>query len=135
MTSPMRKVLAVGLGLLILFVLASSIWLDFFATSYEYGMGTEPCNKDGCTSTDTAFKNEYCTQASGSFTACTSCNATAGYETFLDSCHSLIAWNNNTHCNGCTSFGYRTTSRGLLLAIFVLAGVGIALVLFKVRSM
>lgn len=118
-------------ALVILFILASTMIIPYFATTHEHGFGTEPCMKDGCDSSDTGESqiNPYCSGASSTVIACTNCNISTGYETFLASCYRLApvnaaqtdAWMNNTHCYQCTDFGFKTTSQGLNLLVLVMA--------------
>lgn len=130
MAISLKAILYTGIGLLILFILLSSMILPYFRTTYESGFGTQSCHRDsnGCTSGDTNLQNNYCIGASSTEIACSNCNTTAGYEFFLANCYSLLAWNNNTYCYQCTNFGYKTTSIGLLLLVFVLALVSFAVI-------
>ena len=133
-----------SVALIVFFTLASTIFMEQFANSYEY-LSTEPCSKDGCDATDTGItqRNLYCLTNSTSIVACTNCNNTAGYENFLASCYALapgntsdttsqsLGWFNNTHCWGCSDFGFRNTYRGLSVLIFVLGVIGISVALFS----
>ncbi len=115
--------------------------MPYFATTYEYGFGNEPCTKDGCLITDNYADtlNPYCS-SSGAVTTCTDCNSSTGYETFLDTCHSLAynttspataddwAWQNNTHCYSCADWGFKTTSQGLGLLILVIGIISFAII-------
>lgn len=122
----LKTILYSTIALLFVFLFATSIWLSFFGTSYEYGFGDCPYSSDNGTSC-TGLGNGYCSDISSSVVACAECNGTGGYETFLSSCGSLIAGLNGTHCYGCDDWGFKTTSRGLFLLILVLAVVGFAL--------
>jgi len=125
--SLINKFIAGVVAMLILFLLASTMFVGFFATTYEHGFGTEPCNKDGCVLGDTEFSNPNCLTHSTTIIACTSCNVSAGYEFFLDNCGDLIAVSNNTHCYQCTTFqGWQSTSQGLILLVLVIAIIGFA---------
>lgn len=106
-----EKFIIIGISLVLVFVIFDAMIMPSFQRVYEHGFGS---------SESTDLVNEYCV-SQGSVTACSGCNATTGtgYGTFLDSCHSLIARANNTHCNACSDFGFRSTSRGLNLMILV----------------
>jgi len=136
-----------GVALLLLFVIASTLILPFFSTTYEVGFGDLPCNSPnhatgcvGLTNTSTDITNSACLTSSGDadITACADCNSSTGYETFLTSCYRLFEHNstdvtmNGTHCIGCTTLqGYRTTNRGLVLLVLVIGLVSFAILFIK----
>lgn len=141
-TLSVTTIASLGIGLIILFLLAGSLIMPFFATTYEHGTGTNPCNRDNtCSGTSTNINNQYCTagtQDAGAGTqACTNCNGSAGYETFIKNCLSLIdqgTYMNNSFCNPCTTLaGYRTSYQGLLALILVIALIGFAVTFIKLR--
>lgn len=119
----LKSIIYISIALAVLYILTATVILPQFATTYEYGFGSAPCNKDGtCTSAGlTNINNGYCSTPSATVIACATCNATAGYSTFLSSCSSLIGSMNGTHCYGCSSFGFKQTSIGLMLFILVIA--------------
>lgn len=123
-----EKITMIGIAAVVFFLLASSLIIPLFRTGYEEGFGTS--TRDDTTN----LVNEYCT-TKGSLTTCSDCNNTdptsAGYELFLNKCHSLVARLNGTHCYACSSFGFRTVSRGLLLLIFVLGIISVAIYFLK----
>jgi len=131
----LNKIFAIVIAMLMLFILASTMFMGFFATGYEHGFGTEPCNKDGCDAGETALSNPRCLTHSTTVLTCASCNATAGYEFFLANCGDLISVSNNTDCYQCTAFqGYFTSMQGLLLLVLVMALIGFAVAFIpKVR--
>lgn len=133
---------------MIFFTLMATVILENFSSTYEYGFGTEPCMKDNCTSASStdSFYNPYCL-AGGTATACSDCNRSNGYETFLSKCYRLAntnisgtgtasagvfadSWANATHCLRCTDWGFKTTARGMNLFVIILGMVFIAIVFF-----
>jgi hypothetical protein len=123
------------------FLLLSSLIIPFFATTYEYGFGTEPCNKKNTCAgnfqnNSGEVTNSYCKTKAGTFSVCANCNTSTGYATFLSTCGGLIAidgvYVNGTHCFGCTEFqGYKTTNQGLMLFVFFIIVVTLIIVLVK----
>lgn len=120
-----------AIGLVLLFILSSALIFPLFRNSYEYGFGTTPCNRDGCTSA-TGLINPNCATGSATPLTCTSCNVSAGYSFFLSNCYSLITWTNDTHCYQCTAFNsYKATNQGLLLLVLVIGLVFFAVTFIK----
>jgi hypothetical protein len=121
------KIMSIGLALFIFLVMFSAIILPFFSGLYEKGIGSSGDVND--------LQNGYCSQAGG-LVACAGCNVTSGsgYATFLDTCSSLVARLNGTHCYSCTSFGYRTPMRGLLLFCLVVIIIVSALVISGIKK-
>jgi len=133
-----KTILSIAVGLMVFFVMASAVFMTHFRSQYEHGFGTRPCNADSsCTGASTNLHNQYCTGATATKVACTNCNISSGYEGFLDTCYSLIDEGddiNDTYCYQCSSFGFRTTSQGLGVLVFVLAVIGIAVAFFKAKG-
>lgn len=119
-----RVLIGIILAGVFVFLLLSSLIIQFFATTYEYGFGTAPCQKDtdGCVSGKTNLLNSYCISSGAQTPAgavlCANCNTTTGYSTFLSSCYSLVSAINGTHCYSCANFGYKQSSIGLMLFTF-----------------
>jgi len=128
----LKTILAIAIGLMVFFVLASALFLPYLATQYEYGFGDCPYPSD--TSSCTGLVNGYCSTPSATVVTCTDCNSSAGYETFLSTCWSLIATTNGTDCYQCGGWGFKTTSQGLGVLVFVLAVIGIAVAFFKAKG-
>lgn len=132
-----KTVIYVGIALVILFLMATTMVLPYFANNYEYGYGNQPCNKDStCSLSSTNLGNGYCKTGSTTNATCASCNSSTGYETFLSSCSSLFKNPdgkiiNSTHCFACTDFGFKGTSQGLLLFIFFMGMIGFAVTFLK----
>lgn len=129
-----------AIALVLLFVIASTLILPFFASQYEHGFGDAPCNKDdtcviGITNTSAGMRNPNCLTSTGTVTAGTNLNNSAGYASFLDNCYKLIAepdGANTTRCMGCATFvGYRSTQQGLALLILVLGIISFALLFIR----
>lgn len=95
------------------FILFAVLVIPFFGNVYEFGGGSLPYQRGG-----TSLVNGYCQATDSSVIACTSCNVSAGYATFLSSCSSLIAANNGSFCYACTNFGYKSTVNGIVLFTF-----------------
>lgn len=121
----MRRVIDIGLSLGIFFIILSSVIMVYFGTVYEHGFGSNEASD---------LANEYCI-AKGDVTACSGCNVTSGsgYETFLDTCHSLISRQNGTHCYACSDFGQRTTIRGIALILIVVGIIAFGMTVYKGR--
>jgi len=115
-----------SIALLVLFVLFSSVVMNYFRSSH------------------TTFG--YCRSNSTSLQACSNCNNTAtaslGYGRFYDLCYAQVEGRNstgdtygtdqnNTHCWGCGNWGFRATARGLFVLIFALALVGFAVAFIR----
>lgn len=135
MALDLKWVLMILVVLIITFITSSAIILPFFASVFEYGFGTEPCAKTGCkaTSTSASLINSYCSTPTATPTACSNCNTTTGYSAFLSTCASEIAWDNNTHCNSCSNFGFKSATTGLMLFILFIGIIAlILLVITKV---
>lgn len=129
-----KELIFIVVALAAFFLIASSLILPFFAGTYEYGFGNQPCQKDdtGCTSGKTNIGNGYCTSPSSTVIACASCNVTAGYSTFLSSCSSLISAINGTHCYQCSSFGFKSMSIGMMLFILFIGFLCIIIAIIKI---
>lgn len=121
----LKTIIYSTIALLFVFLFTSSIWISFFGTGYEYGFGDCPYSSDNGTSC-TNLGNNYCSTKGTNLVVCDQCNGTGGYETFLSSCGTLIGNQNDTHCYGCTDWGFKTSTRGLILLVLVLALVGFA---------
>jgi len=127
----LKQIVYIGIALAILYILTTTIIMPQFANNYEYGFGTQPCSKTGCTSA-TGLTNPKCLTGSATPIVCATCNTTTGYSTFLSSCSSLIAWTNDTHCYQCNAFNsYNATNQGLLLFILVIGFISFGIVFFK----
>lgn len=113
-----KTTLVVILALILAFVIFSSTTLQYLEQSYTT-VG-------------------YCQANSSSLVSCTDCNNTdvdsQGYKDLKNLCYATISATNNTHCWGCGNWGYRDTSRGLQLLIFVIAMIGTAVALLKIRK-
>jgi hypothetical protein len=133
----LNTIVGTAVALVVLFVIASAVKMPFFASTYEYGFGTEPCAKAGCTASSSASSliNPNCATPSGSVVACASCNISTGYSTFLKSCASEIAWSNNTLCNGCSSlYGWNSMYTGMLAFILIIGLIGFALMFLNTKK-
>jgi hypothetical protein len=124
--STIRLAVVISIALVILFLMMTTLVLPFFRSSYETGWGTTPVQRGG-----TGLINSYCSTPSATLIACTDCNTTAGYTTFLSSCSSLISATNDTHCYQCSSFGFKTVSQGLLLFVLVIGMIFFGIVFLK----
>jgi len=130
----LNRVIMIIIILAAVFIFSAALVLPFFAGIYEYGMGSVPCNKDSsCTAASTNTVNGYC-QATSGLAACANCNISTGYSTFLGSCHSLISWLNNTHCNACTNFGFKTSATGMMLFLLFI-GLLSLVILFIMKAL
>jgi len=132
MSLTLKNIIAVGVALVIFFIIASTLILPFFATTHEYGFGDCPYPSD--TSTCTGLTNNYCSDVGTTETAVANCNNSAGYEAFLSTCGSLIATTNGTHCYNCEDWGFKTTNQGLILLVFVLALIMFAVTFIKLKK-
>lgn len=113
-----QKIVYSVIGLMIVFILLSTLILPQFETSY------------------TTFG--YCL-AQGSLITCSDCNNTdtnsVGYKTLKNNCYGLVGSQNNTHCYGCANWGFRDVSRGLQLLVLSLALIGMAILyIFKKKK-
>lgn len=137
MGSILNNVLAVSLGLVVLVVVASSILLPQFSTSWRYCQAREWKCADGGTTTNctTPYATSNTTQvvlnATGSATSHTELGLTESVETDDCSNHTNV----DNFCLNCdTAGGYRSATQGLLLLGLVLGlmGLGIKFILPKV---
>lgn len=122
-----RKIVAVPIALAILYIMLTTLVLPNFAKTYE------TCGNDAYSAGrgGTSLTNDCCTTSTATVTACTNCNISSGYSTFLSTCGSLIAVGNGTHCYSCSAFAYKTTNQGLLLLVLVIALLGFAVAFLK----
>ena len=135
-----KTIVSVAVALVLLFIIASTLILPFFSTSYESGFAGDPCNKDntcaGLTNGSDDLHNAYCITPTDTVVACANCNTTAGYSTFLDTCDRLwmeaSGGANGTNCFQCSNFGFKTTSRGLILLVFVMGLIAFALIFVRI---
>ena len=123
MSALSNKSIQLGLGLAVAFLIVGSLLLPQFGNTYEYCTGSQPYPKD---ETGSVLTNGCCAER-GSLVACSGCNATTGYATFLSTCQSLVSTQNGTHCYKCDDFGQRTNIRGILLIVLVLGLIALAL--------
>lgn len=126
-----KTIITLIVGGVLFFLVMANILIPFFGSTFEYGLGSQPCQKDtdGCISGKTNINNGYCSTPSATVIACTTCNTTAGYSSFLSSCSSLISALNGTHCNQCSSFAFKTTMQGLMMFVFFIIVVAVILAL------
>jgi hypothetical protein len=116
------------------FLLLSSLIIPFFAETYEYGFGTEPCAKtNSCNGATDSLINPNCATGSTSLVTCTNCNISTGYATFLTTCYKLRNGTDpRNQCESCTAFnGYKTSVTGLMLFVFFMIVITIIIVLIK----
>jgi hypothetical protein len=109
-----------------LFLLTAVIVIPFFSNTYEFGGGQLPYQKGGLS---TSLTNGYCQATDNSVIACTDCNISAGYSSFLSSCHRLIAANNGSFCYKCTDFGYKSTVNSIMLFVFFIFFIALILII------
>ena len=100
--------------------------IPIFAPLYEH-CGTNNPYSAGSGGTD--LTNACCQTGSSTVIACSNCNNTAGYSTFLSSCYSLIATTNNTHCYQCASFGNKLAFQGIFFLMFLIVVFAFALMI------
>lgn len=128
--SKIEIIATISSALILLLILINSIVFPNFKTAYEHGFGSND---------PTDLNNEYCISR-GNVVACSGCNVTSGsgYNTFLDTCHSLISRQNGTHCYQCNNFGFRSVSRGmfifLLVGFLIICAIMIKITLDSVKS-
>jgi len=134
-----KKVISIGIALLLLFIIANTLILPYFEDTHEYGFGDEPCMAEtNCTTgTTTGLNNPYCS-GRGILGTCDLCNNTDGggiagskdgYIAFLDTCHSLDNTTSpDSQCYLCTDWGFKITVQGMLLLVLVLGLIFFAIV-------
>jgi hypothetical protein len=111
-----NKTTGLALALAIFLLIVSALVLPQFSSSYEYCTGSEPYSKNAVGDTLT---NGCCNAGSSTLVACSDCNQSTGYSTFLSTCSSLVDTQNNTHCYQCSNFGQKNTIQGLGFIILV----------------
>ena len=111
-----EKIIIFSLAVGILFYMLAYVVVPSFAPLYEHCGTTEPYSS-GRGGTD--LTNACCQTPSSTVVACSSCNQTSGYATFLSTCGSLISTTNNTHCYQCASFGNKAIYQGLFFILFL----------------
>ena len=109
-------------ALVVALICFSTMIMPNFRTTYEQGFGDVLFQNGG-----TGLKNSYCVTPTNTLLTCTSCNATAGLQYFLDNCDRLLTNQNDTHCYKCSSFGFKASITGLMLLVIALALVGFGL--------
>jgi hypothetical protein len=112
-----EKIILLALAVAILFYSFAYSIVPSFAPLYEH-CGTNNPYSAGTGGLD--LTNACCQTGSATVIACSNCNNTAGYSTFLSSCYSLISTANNTHCYSCANFGNKVVFQGLFFLMFLI---------------
>jgi uncharacterized membrane protein len=121
-----EKIIFLAIAIAILFYSLAYAILPAFAPLYEH-CGTNNPYSAGSGGTD--LTNACCQTPSATIIACTNCNNSVGYSTFLSSCYSLIAKTNGTDCYQCASFGNKSIFQGLFFLMFLIIIFAIILVI------
>lgn len=113
-----EKIIFFSIGVVVLFYGLAYVIVPSFAGLYEH-CGTNNPYSAGTGGSD--LTNACCQTGSTTPVACSNCNQTSGYATFLSTCGSLISTSNNTHCYSCSNFGLKSINQGLFFLLFLIA--------------
>jgi uncharacterized membrane protein len=112
-----EKIIFLGIGVALLFYSLAYVIVPSFTPLYEHCGVNNPYSA-GTGGTD--LTNACCQTGSNTLVACTNCNQSSGYSSFLSTCGSLVSTSNNTHCYQCSSFGNKGIYQGLFFLIFLI---------------
>jgi len=121
-TELIEKIIFFAIAVTVIFYMLAYVIIP----SYEH-CGTNNPYSAGTGGTD--LLNACCQTPTNTVVACSNCNQSSGYSTFLSTCGSLIATTNGTHCYQCTNFGLKGINQGLFFLIFLIAIFAIILAL------
>jgi len=112
-----EKIIFLAVGIAVMFYSLAYVIMPSFAPLYEHCGSNSPYSAGGG---GTDLTNACCKTPTNTIVACSNCNGTSGYSTFLTTCGSLIATTNGTHCYQCTDFGNKSIFQGLFFLIFLI---------------
>lgn len=128
MDNLIKMIIALALGSTIMFYLLAYVILPSFADVYEHCGINNPYSA-GRGGSD--LSNGCCVTGSVTPVACSNCNQSSGYSSFLSNCGSLISTSNNTHCYSCSNFGNKTVNQGFYLILFIVILFGLVFAILK----
>jgi hypothetical protein len=121
-----ETIILFALGVGILFYMLAYVVVPSFAPLYEHCGTNDPYSR-GTGGSD--LTNACCQTGSSTPVACSNCNQSSGYSTFLSSCYSLISTSNNTHCYQCSSFGNKGFYQGMFFLLFLVGIISFILII------
>lgn len=130
MASSINKAIAVGIGLVLLFIMASTMIMPFFKQSWQYcqDMVWEGAQGGTLTNCTRVIENSNTTAV---MVAGNISHTEGGYPAARVAADANYLFTNQFCLNCNVAGGYRTTSQGLTLLVLVIGLVGFAVYFFK----